>query len=199
VRRWTSSFRKCRSCASIAGVSIAHELSPDLSITLLEAEPALAYHTTGRSAATFLETYGAADIRALTTASRDFLTNPPDHFEGELMTPCPLVIFARSGNGAAVERHYKQAVQLVPDIELISPERVKELVPYVRDGQVENGFHEPGAMALDVHAIHPGFVRGLRKNGGQVARNARVTSIVRDGSTWRVTGPTVTPIEHRPW
>jgi D-arginine dehydrogenase len=42
----------------IAGVSIAYELSTSVRVTVLEMESTLAYHTTGRSAAIFLEPMG---------------------------------------------------------------------------------------------------------------------------------------------
>jgi D-arginine dehydrogenase len=50
----------------IAGVSVAALLAADRSVLLLEAEPQPAYHTTGRSAAVFLEGYGGPQVRALT-------------------------------------------------------------------------------------------------------------------------------------
>ena len=61
----------------IAGVSIGYELAADRSVGLVEMEPTLAYHTTGRSVATFLESYGGRTIRLLTTASRAFMEEPP--------------------------------------------------------------------------------------------------------------------------
>ena len=57
----------------IAGASIGYELAADRSVGLLEMEATLAYHTTGRSVATFLESYGGRTIRLLTTASRSFM------------------------------------------------------------------------------------------------------------------------------
>ena len=104
----------------IAGVSIGYELASDCAVTLQEAEPTLAYHTTGRSAATFLETFGDIDIRALTTAGRDFLTTPPDCFHSPLMTPGPQLTYAAPGNEAELEEHYREVVSLVPAVELVS-------------------------------------------------------------------------------
>ena len=51
--------------------------TPDLRVLLLERESQPGYHTTGRSAALFTETYGNAVMRALTRASRSFLLRPP--------------------------------------------------------------------------------------------------------------------------
>jgi D-arginine dehydrogenase len=61
----------------IAGVSAAAELADTHTVVILEQEDRLAHHTTGRSAAAFLETYGGPEIRALTRASRPSSTQRP--------------------------------------------------------------------------------------------------------------------------
>ncbi|MEZ5258915.1 MAG: FAD-dependent oxidoreductase [Ilumatobacteraceae bacterium] len=63
----------------IAGVSAAYELvAAGLRVVLVEREQQLAHHTTGRSAAVFLESYGPAPVRALSTASRPRYGDAPD-------------------------------------------------------------------------------------------------------------------------
>jgi D-arginine dehydrogenase len=49
------------------------------------------------------------------------------------------------------------------------------------------GVYEPDASDLDVHAIHQGFLRGVRRAGGTVVGDAEVTGLVREGGVWRVT------------
>ena len=66
--------------AGIAGAAIAAFLSQTRRVVLLEAESQPGYHSTGRSAAMFMESYGTATIRALTRASRAFFENPPAGF-----------------------------------------------------------------------------------------------------------------------
>ena len=63
--------------AGIAGASIASEIGEDRSVLLLEAEDHPGYHSTGRSAAFWTETYGGPQVQPLTSASRSFLDNPP--------------------------------------------------------------------------------------------------------------------------
>src|SRR5687767_15277036 len=58
--------------AGIAGVSVAYHLAPQAHVLILEREHVAAYHTTGRSAALHSETYGSAEIRAITVASGRF-------------------------------------------------------------------------------------------------------------------------------
>ena len=65
----------------IAGVSAAYhllEIRPDAHVLLLEMEATLAHHTTGRSAALLLENLGTSSVRALCTASLDFLRETPE-------------------------------------------------------------------------------------------------------------------------
>ena len=54
--------------AGIAGVSLAYRLSVGRRdrVLVLERESQPGYHSTGRSAAMFIETYGTPTIRALT-------------------------------------------------------------------------------------------------------------------------------------
>ena len=51
--------------AAMAGASAATFLSPHKQVALLEAEYVPAYHTTGRSAAIWIQNYGPSDVRAL--------------------------------------------------------------------------------------------------------------------------------------
>ena len=64
--------------AGIAGASIAYRLAPHRNVALLERESQPGYHSTGRSAAMFMESYGPPVVRALTRASRQFYSQPPD-------------------------------------------------------------------------------------------------------------------------
>ena len=56
--------------AGIAAASVGYWLAPHGRVVLLEREAHPGYHSTGRSAALFMEGYGPAQVRALTMASR---------------------------------------------------------------------------------------------------------------------------------
>lgn len=73
--------------AGIAGTSVAAELSSHCRVIVLESESQPGYHTTGRSAALFAETYGPPPVRALTRASAEFFHHPPGDFSSEPLLP----------------------------------------------------------------------------------------------------------------
>ena len=70
--------------AGIAGASLGYELAAGCRVVLLERESQPGYHSTGRSAAMLIASYGTDAVRDLTTLSRGFFEHPPDGFS---MTP----------------------------------------------------------------------------------------------------------------
>jgi D-arginine dehydrogenase len=63
---------------------------------------------------------------------------------------------------------------------------VRARVPCFAPEQVAGGLLEPDAMDIDVHALHQGYLRGLRARGGTLACNAEVRALARDCGGWRV-------------
>jgi D-arginine dehydrogenase len=150
-------------------------------------ESTLAFHTTGRSAATFLESYGGPQIRALTTSSRAFLEDPPDYFESRPLSPLPLLFVAPEGRGQLIRALQAEVSALVPDVHLVEPDEAQQLNPLLRPGYVELGMLEPGAMEIDVHAVHQGYVRGLRDRKGHIQASAKLVDASRSAGVWTVT------------
>jgi D-arginine dehydrogenase len=171
----------------MAGISIGYELARERRVALLEMESTLAYHTTGRSAAMFLECYGGPVIRALTTASRGFLTDPSVEVDGELLTPRPMLHTAATGRADRIRSLHEEVVALVPDADLVGPDEVVALQPLLRPGYVELALLEPGGMEIDVHALNQGFRHGFRQRGGQVLVSSAVRTIDRVGDGWVLT------------
>ena len=53
----------------MAGISAAALLAAEASVSVLEAEPHVGHHSTGRSAAVFIRNYGSPVLRTLNAAS----------------------------------------------------------------------------------------------------------------------------------
>ncbi|UDY24819.1 NAD(P)/FAD-dependent oxidoreductase [Nocardioides sp. Kera G14] len=175
----------------IAGISIGYELSQaGQRVLLLEAEATLAYHTTGRSAATWLSTYGNGPVRALTAASHDYFTAPPAdlHPDGApLGKPLSLIHIAPDGLGDVLKTFHDEVVGLTPDARIITAEEAHAMVPVLRTAWVEAALLEPYALEVDVAGLHQGYKRGLKAHGGEIRTLAKVDGAERtaDGR-WKV-------------
>ena len=90
--------------AGIAGSTCAAALAEVRRVALIEAEEFPGYHSTGRSAALWLQNYGPPDVRALTAASRPFFEYPsPGFAEVPLMTQRTVVFLARADQRAELD------------------------------------------------------------------------------------------------
>jgi D-arginine dehydrogenase len=82
---------------------------------------------------------------------------------------------------------HREVSALTPDVELLDGDAAARLQPLLRPGSIEQALLEPGAMEIDVHALHQVFVHGLRARGGSIVVDAAVSTATRAHSVWTVT------------
>ena len=171
--------------AGIAGASLGYFLAPHGRVVLLERESQPGYHTTGRSAALFIESYGTPQVRALTCASRAFLERPPHGFsEHPLLSPRGAMFVGTSNQAAALEEAFETARKVSKHVHRLDVTQAHALVPVLAPGL--RAVIERDAMDMDVHAIHQGYLRGFRAKGGKIIYDADVTRCERIGAGWEV-------------
>ena len=173
--------------AGIAGASIGHFLAPHGRCVMLERESQPGYHSTGRSAAQFIASYGPPQVRALSRASEPFFLNPPPGFaEAPLLTPRGLLTVA----GPDEMQHLNEAWDVLQDISprgrRLSAAEALAMVPALRTEKVSAAIYEPDSFDMDVHAIHQGYLRGFKSAGGTLVTDAEVVAVERVGGAWQV-------------
>ena len=174
--------------AGIAGASTGWELSARAPTVLLERESQPGYHTTGRSAALYMETYGTPAIRALTRASRAFFDQAPAAFgDDPILTPRGVMHVAAAAQADLLEAAWRELSGRSRDVRRLGQDEMLAAVPCLRPEAAAFGLAEDGASDIDVHAMHQGYLRGFRQNGGRVLTDAHVTGLTRDAGLWTVT------------
>ncbi len=169
----------------IAGASVAHFIAPHRRTVLLERESQPGYHSTGRSAAQYIATYGTPQARALTLASRGFLQAPPPGFsEQPLLHLRAVMTIGLTGQEAALDEAWRVLCSVTDTGRRLSAAQACREVPILRESALIGAVLEPESFDMDVHAIHQGFLRGLRRAGGQVVTGADVLSLTREGERW---------------
>ena len=173
--------------SGIAAASLGYFLAPHGRVTLLEREAQPGYHSTGRSAALFLASYGTPQVRALTLASRAFLDAPPAGFaDVPILSPRGALFTATPEQAELLDEHCALLASLSPQSRRLSRDQTLALVPVLRPERLLGSALEPDASDIDVHALHQGYLRGLRRHGGTLVCDAEVTHIERHGGAWRV-------------
>ena len=169
--------------AGIAGASLAWRLAAHPRrprVLLLEREEQPGYHSTGRSAAMFMASYGPPGVRALTRASEAFYTAPPAELAmGRLLTARGVIYLAAPEQLAALQALHTELAATCPGLRELDAAEILARVPSLRPERVAAGLLDPDSQDLDVHALHQGFLRGLRAAGGTLRCQAELIEVTR--------------------
>ncbi len=173
--------------AGIAGASLAYRLAPHARVLLLEREAQPGLHSTGRSAAMFMESYGSPQGRALTRASRAFYAAPPAGFtEVPLLAPRGVLYVAGEAQRPALAALATELRASGVPLADCGTEEALARCPVLRPEAAVAALHEPDAMDVDVHALHQCFLRGARAAGATVLTDAKLSAAQATAGHWRL-------------
>ncbi|MEE1923482.1 FAD-binding oxidoreductase [Pseudomonas sp. 148P] len=167
--------------AGIAGASTGYWLAAHGKVVLLERETLPGYHSTGRSAALYTAAYGTPQVRALTLASRAFFDQPPAGFaEHPLLMPRGEMTVDFEGDAEELQRQYESARACVPEMQLLSADEACARLPVLRREKVHGALFDPSASDIDTDALHQGYLRGIRRQQGEIHGDCEVLGLQRD-------------------
>jgi D-arginine dehydrogenase len=173
--------------AGIAGASIAAQLSEHASVHLLEMEDQPGYHSTGRSAAIFAQTYGNQIVRALTRESREFFYSPPPGFcETPLVKPRSILVTARAGQ-ESVLAGFIASIDPADHFDQKSVAEAIELCPALKPDTLIGAVFSQSPADIEVHELQQGYLRMLKARSGQLTTSGKVLSAERVGGMWALT------------
>ncbi|CAM5790610.1 NAD(P)/FAD-dependent oxidoreductase [Ottowia pentelensis] len=174
--------------AGMAGASLAWRLARGgQRVRLLEREAQPGMHSTGRSAAMFMESYGPPGVRALTRASRDFYLQPPAGFaDVPLLTPRRALFVATAEQHTALERMQAELAAGGTVLTLLNSEPLAQAAPALRADLFQSALLDENGFDIDVNALLQGFLRGARQAGAQLSTGTQPQAAERAGGGWRV-------------
>ncbi|WP_207630144.1 NAD(P)/FAD-dependent oxidoreductase [Paracoccus xiamenensis] len=169
----------------IAGVSAAARLAAGASVTLLETEARIGSHSSGRSAAIFIQNYGSLAMRDVNAAARAFFENPAEITDLPLLAPRGEMVVARAEDDAAMDDYLRTA----REVEILSTDQALALCPILRPEAATRAAIERSAQTIDCDLLLHGFAKLFRRLGGRTETDAPAQSITREGGMWRVATP----------
>ena len=171
--------------AGIAGASVAAFLESGSRVALLEAEDAAGYHTTGRSAAFWDESYGGPLVQPLTTASGPWLRNPPADFGGEsFLTERGSLTIARANEAAALAQMAADFAGSGVRLTHLDEAALRAAAPMLSHAYTA-ALAEPDCADIDVARLHAAFLKVAKGNGVDLLLRHQVTEIRHDG-VWHI-------------
>lgn len=169
--------------AGIAGAGLAAALGRGPKVVLVEQESQPGYHSTGRSAAIFIQNYGNAAIQGLSRASAPmFAGADPQYFPSPLLSPRGLLFVADEAEAARHEERFASA----EGITRLDPPEAASMVPLLKAGRIAAAAYEADAQDIDVNALHQGWLRQAKDAGARLITDAPVHGGRRIGGHWVV-------------
>lgn len=160
----------------MAGTSAAARLADLGSVTLLEMEDALGYHSSGRSAALFEENYGHGPTIDLNRASTAYLR------EGGYLSPRGLMLVGAKSEADLFARDVEKLGMAPLDLD-----EARAMIPVLNPETVGFTAISSAAEDIDTDRMLQDFARILRAAGGRIVTKAPVTAVARIAGGWQIT------------
>jgi D-arginine dehydrogenase len=165
--------------AGIAGASLAAMIGDRARVALIEGESQPGYHSTGRSAAFWSESYGGPLIQPLTTASRPWLQ------DNGFLHPRGCTHIADAAGMDALEALAAEMASCGVAHQWLNRAALEAAIPGLRP-EFGTGLSEPTCRDIDVGGLHADFLRRARRHGSIQLNDAPVRSITRGSGGWRI-------------
>jgi D-arginine dehydrogenase len=177
--------------AGIAGASLAWQLAQGghaARVLLLEREAQPGLHSTGRSAAMWMPSYGPPAVRALTRVAGAFYAAPPAGFaDVPLLPPRGVLYVAAPGQQTALDALENELTPVCAGLQRLDVAATLARAPWLRAEVLIGSLWDPESTDIDVHTLHQGYLRGLRRAGGVLRCDAELRSARRSGDGWQIT------------
>ena len=152
----------------IAGASLAYFLTERgiTDVALLERESQHGYHSTGRSAATLVESDPIAPVQQLKAMGGKFLRNPPEGFsENALLNPCLVMLLYRRANLAQFEAKVEALRRDRIGFQVLGSSEAIAQVPALALEPADRAVVLTDDGRIDVHELLTSYLRHARSHG----------------------------------
>ena len=175
--------------AGVAGLSAGYFLSKSSSVAILERESHAGMHSSGRSAAVFIESYENYTVSDLTLDSKDFFLDPPNGFsDNALMRRRGGLSLVGEGEERLAEEFLAFWSDRCPSLTIIDKDDALSQVPLLKSGAFVHGIFDPELYDIDVNEVMAGFSKSIRKKKGEVFFDFSIEKFGFDEKRWLVDG-----------
>lgn len=173
--------------SGMAGISLASELSEDLSVCVVEKEKLISYHSTGRSMAFYIESYGNEIVRKLTTASKNFFNSFEDpQSKRKLLNKRGVLHIGNKSQTKIINNLYNNLCKINNNFDLLNKSQTLNLLPCLKDEYVESSIYDYEASEIDINLMYDIYMKKFKKNNGVIIKDIQINNFVFSANAWEL-------------
>jgi D-arginine dehydrogenase len=165
--------------SGIAGISVGALLSKKRSVCIIEKEREISYHSTGRSFAFFIESYGNEIIRNLTRISKEFFY---ENFNKYLSKKG--VLYLGNKNQTKIVKNFFNLHKNSTNLEFLDKSKTLYKVDCLKEEYVNSSVLDVNACQIDVNNLYEYYRKKFIKNKGIIKTYYDLKIVNRENEKW---------------
>ena len=170
--------------SGIAGISIASKLSNDLSVCVIEKEKLLSYHSTGRSFAFYIESYGNETIRKLTKASKQFFISNDNLKNRRLLNKRGALYLANDNQLNSKNILFNELNSSL--IKTLDKQETINKLPCLNENYVNSSLYDSDASDIDIDLLYNIFLQKFKNTKGVVITDIEILNFKKNTTNWEI-------------
>tara|TARA_B100000686_G_C16624405_1_gene881010 strand:- start:59 stop:1186 length:1128 start_codon:yes stop_codon:yes gene_type:complete len=171
--------------SGMAGISIAAELSKELSVCILEKEKFPSYHSTGRSFAFYIESYGNEIVRKLTTASKNFFLEYSKS-DSKILNQRGVAHIAKKKQMGKLKNVYNDLLKINNNFDILDKQKTLNLLPCLNSDNLEASIYDHNASDIDVNLLYSIYSKLFKSNQGKLVTDISIEKISYSNNSWNL-------------
>ncbi|MBU90334.1 hypothetical protein CMO94_02230 [Candidatus Woesearchaeota archaeon] len=173
--------------SGIAGISLGSELSNYLDVCVLEKEKLTSYHSTGRSIAFYIESYGSEEIRKLTTASKEFFYDlSKNNLNNGILKKTGMLHIANKNQKKKLQCLYNNLIKINKNFTIFNKLKTIELLPCLNEKYIDSSIYDSEASEIDIHPLYNFYLKKLKKNNGKIITDIQTNKFIFNDNKWKI-------------
>lgn len=168
--------------SGIAGISLASRLSKKVSVCIIEKEKLISYHSTGRSFAFYVESYGNDIIRKLTKESKSFFLDNYINEEEKILKKRGVLFVGDNNQENSINNLYKELND--SKIKKLNKEETLKLNPCLKDYKINKSIYDNEASDIDVDRLYNIFLKDFKNNNGEIFTDTNIIEFIQNKDNW---------------
>ncbi len=165
--------------SGIAGISLGSLLSKHRKVLIVEKEKEISYHSTGRSFAFFIESYGNKQIIELTKISKEFFKN----YDNLFLRKKGVMFIGNNKQKKIIQNFYDEHKTKI-NLDYLDKKKTLDKASCLKEKYINSSVLDINACEIDVNALYEFYRKNYIRNKCEILKNFQIKDVDEKNNKW---------------